>query len=169
MLCDQGAKDACRPYKWTFVGGDDESIAALTAVVEGCLHADPFERFTISDVQDALTALYGHGTQLLPAREPVPPRRVAQNSEYDVLAIIDAMESRGMHPDVIASTCDAIGTAVTAPLDTLIAHAVPVFDVRAVRETVEVAKPAPDSTISVGLGLSWGCVGKANTAVTCEG
>ena len=149
VLCDQGAEDACRPYKWTFVGGDDESIAALTAVVEGCLHADPFERFTISDVQDALTALYGHGTQLLPAREPVPPRPLIL--EFDVLAIVDAMESQGMHPDVIASTCDVIGTAVMAPLDTLRTLGVSSLVVRALRQNVEQSQPGTGAAISVGL------------------
>ena len=176
-LCAQAAVSAGKDYSWAVDamgdGGGGMLFAQLLTVVDGCVAPEPTHRLTVPAVLESLTKLQRDAAAAAPAASGVgggssggdsgggaspafvPPAALptatasAVAPTYDVLAIIDAMESLSIDAAVMSAVANAVGTSLTATLDSLTANKVPIMKVAAVRKAVATCPPPHAATTSV--------------------
>ncbi len=118
-------------------GGSDAAsrqLAALRGIVGRCLSVDPAARLTPPALMAALTDVKAMSASLPSlmidttreqrgATAPSPLPTAGLN--YDVLAILDAMESHGVASEVVDTVSDAIGHLGASSLEILRTHGIP--------------------------------------------
>ena len=159
------------PYVWLVnTEGDGTSITLLdrlVAVMDGCLVPDPDARWKLPRVLEALTALQrdavslrlsgtvgggGSSTGASGLGGGTTGSSTAASTagvKYDVLAIIDAMEALSIDVSTVSAVANTIGTSLTASLDALSLHKVPIMQKVGVRKSAECATAAHEQTTSV--------------------
>jgi hypothetical protein len=114
----------------------------LLDVVHSCLSVDPASRPTTSQLITALTRIKTGGpvTGLLPAVSAVPPPTpviaAPATAMFDVLTIVEAMETQGIAEHVIAGVSDTIGHQGMSRLDVLLNAGVSALKTVAVRKAL---------------------------------
>ena len=173
---EQAADAAGKRYVWTVnTGGGIGSalLSRLQAVVEGCVVPDPFRRWTLPHVLEALTTLQRDVTAaafrvgsssgssrriLLPLPSVVVPPRPATPGPptYDVVAIVAAMEALDLDT---AAVIDTVGGKTASTLDALRTAGVPFAKCLAVKKAVTAGGGAHSSGRGPALvSRRWGFV-----------
>ena len=146
-------------------GASGMLFGQLLAVINGCVVPEPTRRLTVPALLESLTTLQrdvaatapaaggGSGGGASPALVPPPALPTAKAPAvaptFDVLAIIDAMESLSIDAAVVSAVANAVGTSLTATLECLTANKVPIMKVASVRKAVAACPPPHAATTSV--------------------
>ena len=143
---------AGKQYVWAIDAMSDGAggmlFAQLLTLVDGCVAPEPTRRLTVPALLESLTTLQRNvaatsvGASSVAVSPPLLPTAKTTTAAaavapmYDVLAIIDAMESLSIDPAIVAAVANAVGTSMTSTLDSLVANKVPVMQIAAVRKVV---------------------------------